>query len=432
MLEKIKKIKNDFLSWLKTSNGKRMKRAMPAALMTALILSIVILTIFHSTDGFTTLVDTEFAVIVSEKSSMTFTGYTLSDAAVVNKPNDGGIYYLADNGERVKPGDPIARVYDTKPDDNVKQLTERLDRMIKILEESIGDGHFTLGESKEVRNGISGLYYEMMRGIANGETNIISSSSDELLMLLNKIDSYVEQDTAELKALLESYRAERIKLESYYSGNYKTVNSEYGGYFFRTTDGYENIYSSKNIDSLTYEGFFEMVSAKKEDAGSVGKILLNYKWYVAVPTVSGISDTFSVGEDYDVTFTDSENRTLSMQLEKIIYDLTGSQSVMLFSCGIVDPDFEYLRIQNINITDKNISGFKVPESAVSDQGGSKGVYVLKDGRANFRKITILHHSAGYYIVSSDNTNSNDYYVYLELNDRIIVDSRNMYDGKVIE
>ena len=199
MFEKIKKIKNDFLLWLKTSTGKRVKRAMPAALMTALILSIVLLTIFHSTDGFTTLVDTEFAVIVSEKSSMTFTGYTLSDAAVVNMPNDGGIYYLADNGERVKPGDSIARVYDTKPDDDVKNLTEKLDRVIDMLEESIGDGHFTLGESKEVSNGISNLYYEMMRGVSSGEVSVISSFSDELLILLNKMESYVSGDTDELK-----------------------------------------------------------------------------------------------------------------------------------------------------------------------------------------------------------------------------------------
>ena len=432
MLDKIKKTKNDFFLWLKSNEGKRLKRMMPAVLMTVLVFSIVLLTIFHATDGFTTLVDTEYANLVTEKSAMTFTGYTLSDAEIIISQYSGGVYYLSSNGERVKPGDSLARVYEAKTDESVKKMTEKLDNLIRVLEESIGDGHFTLGESKEVQNGISHVYYEMMRGISNGETSLISSSADEFLVLLNKMDSYVSGDVQNLQALLSSYREERNKLEGYYKGEYQTINSQHGGYFFRETDGYENIYSSRNIDELTYDGFFEMTGLKKSDAVCVGKILLNYKWYVAVPTVVGISDAFSIGEEYDVTFPDSGNRCLSMQLERIIYDSTGSQSVMLFSSGIIDPNFDYLRIQQINIVNKNITGYRIPESAVCDQGGGRGVYILKDGRANFRKIAILYHGDGYYIVSSENANSNEYHVYLELNDRIITDCKNMYDGKVIE
>lgn len=432
MLEKLKKIKNDFLSWLKTSKGKRLRRALPSILMIAMIFSIVLLTIFHSTDGFTTLVDTEFAGIVTEKSTMTFTGYILSDAAVVRPTYTGGVYYLAENGERVKPGDPIAKVYEHETDENVKELTERLDRVIDILEESIGDGKFTLGESKEVKDGISKLYYEMMRGVANGEASVISTSADKLLVLLNKMDSYVSDDTSGLETMLDEYRTEKNKLESYYKGNYQEIRSEYGGYFFRDTDGYENIYSSKNINELTYDAFFEMAGAEREETSSVGKILLDYKWYVAIPAVTGISDAFVIGEDYDMSFPDSGNRKLTMTLERIVYDVTGSQGVMLFACGTVDPSFDYLRVQQVNVANKNITGFRVPESAVCDQGGSKGVYILKDGRASFRKITILYQGDGYYIASPENVNSDGYFVYLQLNDRIITDCKNMYDGKVIE
>ena len=110
MLEKIKKIKNDLLSWFKTKKGQKVRRLMPVMLMMALMLSIVLLTIAHSTDGFTTLVETEFATVVSEKSTMSFTGYMLSDAKVLSSNYSGGAYYLVDDGARVKPGTPLVKV----------------------------------------------------------------------------------------------------------------------------------------------------------------------------------------------------------------------------------------------------------------------------------------------------------------------------------
>ena len=51
--------------------------------------------------------------------------------------------------------------------------------------------------------------------------------------------------------------------------------------------------------------------------------------------------------------------------------------------------------------------------------------------ASFRKIIILYEGDGYYIVSAENSNSNDYFIYLEQNDNIILNSKNMYEGKVI-
>ena len=85
----------------------------------------------------------------------------------------------------------------------------------------------------------------------------------------------------------------------------------------------------------------------------------------------------------------------------------------------------------LNIVNKNITGFRVPASAVCEHGGNSGVYIIKDGMASFRKIVILYEGDGYYIVSAEHSNSDNYYIYLESNDNIIVDCTNMYEGKVI-
>ncbi len=432
--ELFERIKQKAKELLKLDKRKKLKlkRMLPTLVITLAVVSLVIMTVYHSTDGFTTLVDVEYASIVSESDTMTFDAYMLRDEKVIDeKYPGGGVLYIASNGQRINPEDELARLYSNPVDKSVSAKADFLDSCIDILTKSIGDGSFTLGDSKEVRNGISELYYKITKAINTGNTSEISSNYDEFLVLLNRMESY-SNNSDKLRELLSEYKAERKSLENMYSGTYTTLKADESGYFFRKTDGYENIFTSANIEDLTYEGFSEMLSAQPQTPHGIGKMLLNYEWFLAIPTVKGISDTYNVGQIYEVNFPDSNNRTLKMTLSNIVYDESGARSVMLFSCGVVDGEFELLRIQRVNILCRDISGYRIPEKAVCELNGTTGVYIIKDGMASFRKIVILYKGDGYYIVSADNSNSSDYYIYVELNDSIILDPKNMYEGKVIE
>jgi hypothetical protein len=406
-------------------------KALPGTIAIVVLLAVVAVTFFHTTDGFTTIVEVEPASIVVEKDYMSFSAYTLKHEKVI-KPNNynGGIYYLANDAQRINPGDPLVHVYENDVDKNTLALSKELDRCISILEKSIGDGVFTLGESKEVKQNLSSLYIDMMRASLNGDGSVITVQADNLLTLLNQIEMF-SGDGEQLKKALDNYRKDREKLKEEYSGAYETINANEGGYFYRDVDGYESIFSSENIGELTYESFFEMTQKDPLDEACVGKMLLDYRWYLVIPTVKGISDSFNIGEAYDISLPDSGNRTLKMSLNNVIYDSTGARSLMVFMCGIVDGSFNLLREQQVNITHKNIIGYRVPASAVCEIGGNTGVYILSDGMASFRKVVILYEGDGYYIVSSENGTQGDYYRYLKLNDNIIADCRNMYEGKVI-
>lgn len=412
-----------------TALDKKMGKILPGTVITLLILAIVLLTIFHSTDGFTSIVDTEPAVIVTEQDYMSFTAYMLKNEKTLSAGYSGGVYYIADNAQRVNPGDELARVYKNKIDSSAVEKSEEIDRIIAILEESIGDGVFTLDDAK-INEHISTAYNSMMLAAANGDISVISEGSDDFLIMLNKMRSF-SGNRADLEASLDEYKAKREKLKSAYSGDYETVSAESGGYFFKSVDGYENIFNSENIDELSYDAFIEMTEKDPQESGAFGKLLLDYRWYLAVPTVKGISDTYSEGEFYDVTFPDCGNETYNMQLTRIIPDSTGAKSIMVFACGVVDGDFDNIRVQQINITHRDVRGYRVSASAVCEIGGNTGVYILKDGMASFRKVVILYEGDGYCIVSAEHSNSDDYYVYLESNDNIIIDYTNMYEGKVI-
>lgn len=422
-------MKNKIYSRLVALDPK-IKRMLPGTMISIMILAVVLLTVFHSTEGFTSIVDTEPAVVVTEQDYMPFTAYMLKNEVVIYSDYDGGVYYLADNAQRVNPGDELARVYKNIVDSDAIQKNKEIDRLIYILEESIGDGVFTLAEAK-IGEYISRAYGDMMRAAANGDISEISGGSDDFLILLNKMRSY-SGNADELKESLDDYKAKKEKLKSAYVGDFMTITAEVGGYFFESVDGYEEIYSSENINELSYEDFIDMIeSSPEEQKAAIGKMLIDYQWYLAVPTVKGISDTYSVGKFYDVSFPEEGNETFNMQLCRKVFDPTGAKSIMIFACGVVDKDFDSIRVQQINITHRNVSGFRVSESSVCEIGGNTGVYILKDGMASFRKIIVLYEGDGYYIVSSDHSNSDDYYIYLEPNDNIILDCKNMYEGKVI-
>ena len=406
------------------------KKLLPGSIATVVILVIVTLTVLKSTYGFTGAVNTEVAKIITEKDYMSFTSYILKNESVITSEYDGGIYYLADNAQRVNPGDELARVYENPINESISKKYAEIDKYIAILEESIGDGVFTLGESKEVQSRISQLYYDMARAVANGDSSVISAGAEDFLILLNKISVYSGKGDG-LQRLLDEYKKQRASLESEYSGDFEVVNTPEGGYFFRETDGYEDIYTAADIKDLTYESFTKMTEATPSAENYAGKILTDYRWYLVIPTVKGISDTYSIGSSYDISFPDSNNRTLQMELDNIVLDSTGSKSLMVFVCGIIDGSFDYLRVQQVNITYRNISGYRVPVSAVCDVGGNTGVYILNDGMASFRKVVVLYEGEGYYIVLSQSMSNDGYYVYLKPNDNIITDCKNMYEGKII-
>ena len=123
MLDFLGRIKCKISELLKLDNNKKAKlrRILPTTVATALGLVMVIITVYHSTDGFTTLVDVEPASMVHETESMTFTAYMLKDEKVLKSDFSGGVLYRVKNAGRVNPGDILADVYSDPVDESVQK-----------------------------------------------------------------------------------------------------------------------------------------------------------------------------------------------------------------------------------------------------------------------------------------------------------------------
>ena len=76
---------------------------------------------------------------------------------------------------------------------------------------------------------------------------ITEKGSPVLLQLQKAFGEDILDENGELiRKTLDEYKEKRSNIENGYSGDYEVLTVDEGGYFFRNTDGYEEIYSSKS------------------------------------------------------------------------------------------------------------------------------------------------------------------------------------------
>ena len=86
-----------------------------------------------------------------------------------------------------------------------------------------------------------------------------------------------------------------------------------------------------------------------------------------------------------------------------------------------------LRQQSAEIVFTSYAGLRVPKSAVRVENGQTGVYILEGTLAKWKPITILHDTGESYVVTLDTSSTNN----LWPGDELIINAKNLYDGKVV-
>ena len=86
-----------------------------------------------------------------------------------------------------------------------------------------------------------------------------------------------------------------------------------------------------------------------------------------------------------------------------------------------------LRQQSAEIVFTSYSGLRVPKSAVRVENGQTGVYILEGTLAKWKPITILHDTGESYVAALDTSSTDN----LWPGDELIINAKNLYDGKVV-
>ena len=379
---------------------------------------------YHLWNGITSKITTSPALQVSRSFTVRADAYIVMSETPIRASGTGKAFPEVADASHVAAYSTVAGIY-SNTDEALRAEITNLQAQLRLLKDYSVAGHSAKEASKTDRRdndigGALGMRSELLCEISERKATVSSGES---------IDSIISSLSAQIdskKSLLGTPSA--------------TVTAPSAGWYFSETDGYESVFTPEKIKDLTPSGYDALSAAQGEPTDTdAGKIVTDYKWYVAVKVSAQSVSGMEIGRTYEVSFPYNRGESLEMTLESAVDDETGECALVL-SSGKITSDFSFVRSQTVEITTKVMSGFSVPKSAIRMNDGVIGVYVFDGMTVSFRRIEVIREFDDAYLVSSDvgeasaetgNEGSAQSAPYLSRNEQIITSGKGLYDGRIL-
>ena len=271
---------------------------------------------------------------------------------------------------------------------------------------------------------IAGDLAQLSRYLALRDMNSVSDLSPELKgLILRRTGS--DSDSGSLQARISTLQAELETLEAQSAGDTSAILAGKAGTFSAAVDGYESVLTPERLMEMTVAEF-ESVQPDETDANAIGRLVTSATWYYAcvVPAseLSGVEE----GDRATLTFARDYYQPVTMRVARLGGNEAGSRLLVLSSDRALQ-NVTLLRQQSAEIVFTSYSGLRVPKSAVRVENGQTGVYILEGTLAKWKPIIILHDTGESYVVTLDTSSTNN----LWPGDELIINAKNLYDGKVV-
>ena len=271
---------------------------------------------------------------------------------------------------------------------------------------------------------IAGDLAQLSRYLALRDMNSVSDLSPELKgLILRRTGS--DSDSGSLQARISTLQAELETLEAQSAGDTSAILAGKAGTFSAAVDGYESVLTPERLMEMTVAEF-ESVQPDETDANAIGRLVTSATWYYAcvVPAseLSGVEE----GDRATLTFARDYYQPVTMRVARLGGNEAGSRLLVLSSDRALQ-NVTLLRQQSAEIVFTSYSGLRVPKSAVRVKNGQTGVYILEGTLAKWKPITILHDTGESYVAALDTSSTDN----LWPGDELIINAKNLYDGKVV-
>ena len=351
------------------------------------------------------------------------TGFVVRDEAVVQ--SGYGITVLsAAEGEHVSSGASIATGYLT---DGAQQRQSRIAELRSQLEQlSFAYQYSANAADQAALDGeIKTSLAAMSRYIGRRDMNSAADLSPELKGLVLRRSSD-DTDPDALRLQIDALQQELDSLLSQAENDTKAVRVSAAGYFSGVVDGYETVLTPDKLDTLSVPDYQSLQPAAVAD-GAIGKLIHGDTWYYVTAVPADEARDVKAGDSVQVTFARDFYEKIDMRVERVGASEAGLRMLVL-SCSRYMQNVTLLREQSADVIFASYPGLRVPKDAVRvDENGQPGVYVLESAVARWKPITILHDNGESYVVELDKTKTTN----LWPGDEVIVNAKNLYDGKVV-
>lgn len=359
--------------------------------------------------------------------------FVIREETVLTVPTSGVTVPLADNAERVSKGSSIAAVFSSEEAaenyvelqalENKLATYQKIDGQLRLS--NIDLDKLTDEINSEFKTILDYAYSNDFGGLSDTKLSFSEKLSRKQISLDNEVDCAAK--IAQLQNEISSLSANSVPSQ--------IITAESSGYYVSKEDGFENILSVENIDSLTAEQLDEALESdeKEPTVGSIGKIIDGYNWYVAAVIDSAHASSFEKGKPVSLIFGDSDDDAVSTYLYSI-NKIDDKNSLVVFRCTLMNEELASLRKVDGKIVISNFTGLKVSRDAVRiDDNGNTGVYVRRGNIVNFRSLNIIYSEDAFVIAAKPDVNSGAVlpYAHLKQYDEVIISGKELKDGMVI-
>lgn len=378
---------------------------------------------------FGTSVKTEVATLYLATESIGFKGVYVRDEKLVSYNVNGIISYTHSDGSKIGKNAVIAQVYKNRSDIAVRQRISELEAQRDVLTDAQALVGTDTSQLESFSNQITEKHSQLLEYVYLGDYENASDLKSDILNLQSKRE-IVKGSISSYDTKLAEIDSEIARLKSQITTEPYDIAIPETGYFISRVDGFEEKLNTTTVFDLTEKDIEDIIAAdemQENPSGVIGKLVSDYTWYMAA-----VLDTIKLGtvfEGAQVTLRiGASNQNVRADIVKL-KRLEDGRSIAVFKCDMFLADFIDSRVTQAKLLLEDYSGIMIPNSALrmSDEDGSVGVYIQDGIVASFRKVRQILSREEYTLVEDTSEEKG----YLSLYDNIIVEGRDLHEGKII-
>lgn len=410
-----------------------MKKSKKRTIISAIAVPFILLFIYGVFGSNDSSVKTE---VVYEKTALTTINtrvFVIRDEKVIGKETSATAIPLIKDGAKVAKGDLFSIICDNTDDVYAYLEAERVKGNITRYEQFSNKQSLSALDIEKLDKEIDLVFANMLDSVNKQNFSDYTVFADSLKDNLTNRQIAVGTQDIDVDTKLTALKLKLTELEVK-ELSAKKIFSEYAGYFVSKTDGNENTFPYNNVENITAAEIEQAISNVNNVAltETSGKIIASFNWYLLAAINNSEIGDLKVGDKKEILL----GKNAEASLYATVYSInrsSGDKTAVVFVCNQMNEEYAHLRAEDAQIVLSRYTGYKINNAAIRTKDNTRGVYVVRNNVVVFRKLNLLESQENYSIAEIPQNKSDiEGYKNIKLYDEIIVEGRNLYEGKVVK
>ena len=384
----------------KTKRKKTKNRRIKKHIVEVITLSLIVFTIIFGIYQIIRLAINPTSSFLIEQGKVsqkeTLIGYVIRDEKVIQIPeNAQKLVQIKNEGERTSVGEAVFRYQS----DNEEELNNKIEELNKQIQEAME------GQTDIFSSDIKALDTQIENRI-DGMKN--RNSIKEIQEYKTDIEGYITKkakiagELSPAGSYISNLISERLSIENQLKSDSKLEKSPMGGIVSYRVDGLEEELSPDNLENISTQKLEDLnliTGQVVTTSETTGKIINNFKCYIAVTSNSNEAKNANVGDKLKIKLTN--NQEIPATIEHI-----GREENNIFLVLKVTQGVEYLtsyRKISLDLIWWEKEGLRIPNSSIIYENGLSYIIRTKAGTLNKVLVKIVKENDKYSIITNYTT-----------------------------